>query len=85
MPSKFNAQLVERWIPKKLGRIVQQVDEDSEVIEVVLAEGFTNVVHCETVWIFDKSRYQCGDYTLKQIKADLRSWLAEVKDENQNV
>ena len=71
----FDKAKVKSWIPKKLLKFVEQVDEDSEVVEVVLKEGFCHSTQAETVWGFSKESYECSEYTLHQIKDDLRDWL----------
>ena len=74
----FNKKRVESWIPKKLSHLVETVDEDSEVVEVVLIEGYHNSGHAETIWVYGKFHYETGESTLKDIKQDLRNWLDDV-------
>jgi hypothetical protein len=71
----FNKNRVQSWIPKKLSHLIETIDEDSEVIEVILNPQFHNASELETVWIFAKERYSFREYTLAQIKDDLRRWL----------
>lgn len=78
----FDKTRVDSWIPKKLSHLVEEIDEDSEVVEVLLKDGLHNSVELETVWIFGKERYTSGEYTLKAIKDDLRSWLDDVKEKS---
>jgi hypothetical protein len=68
---------IESWITKKYKHLIQKVDQDSEVWEVVLKDGFSSV-DGETVWVFGKEHYESGDYTQSRIKSELISWLKAV-------
>ena len=73
MKAISNAKL-QSWIKKKYQHMIQEVDQDSEVWEVLLSEGFASV-DGETMWVFGKHHYECGDYTQARIKEDLDDWL----------
>jgi hypothetical protein len=64
------------WIPKKYRDLVTLVDQDSEVWEVLLIDGYSSV-DGETTWVFGKDRYHEGDYTQQRIKQDLQLWLSD--------
>lgn len=74
----FNANKVSGWLTQRQKAQVELVEEDSEVVEVVLKEGFINEPHQETIWVLGKFRYETGEMTLKQIKDDLKSWFSHV-------
>jgi len=69
---------ISSMIPKKFKYFIALVEEDAELIEVVLRNGFYNS-DAETVWVFSKERYERSEYTLNQIKEDLICWLDSVK------
>mgnify|MGYP000680188584 CR=1 FL=1 len=71
-------ETLQSWIPKKYKHLIQEVDQDSEVWEVVLKIDFSSV-DGETVWVFGKHHYIEGFYTQARIKADLISWLGEAE------
>ena len=73
----INNEKLESWIPKKYKHLIQEVDQDSEVWEVVLKDGLSSV-DGETVWVFGKHHYIEGFYTQARIKADLNDWLNEI-------
>ncbi|AMJ98565.1 hypothetical protein AVL55_10515 [Alteromonas macleodii] len=81
----FNVKRVNTWILKKHKHLVESVEEDSAVVEVLLKKGFINAEEQETVWVFGKDRYESNDYTLQQIKADLRAWLSKVEPEEKTL
>ena len=70
---------LQSWIPKKYKRLIQEVDQDSEVWEVVLKIGFSSV-DGETVWVFGKEHYESGDYNQSRIKSELTSWLNQIEE-----
>tara|TARA_R110000787_G_scaffold143629_1_gene257422 strand:- start:799 stop:1044 length:246 start_codon:yes stop_codon:yes gene_type:complete len=70
---------LQSWIPKKYNYLIQEIDQDSEVWEVVLKIGFSSV-DGETVWVFGKHHYIEGFYTQARIKADLTSWLNQIEE-----
>jgi|TARA_R110002060_G_scaffold9059_1_gene13489 hypothetical protein len=74
----FDASKVKTWIPKKSLPKIEKVDDDSEVVEVILKDGFINS-DAETVWVFSKESYECKECSLKQIKEDLLFWLSSVQ------
>jgi len=69
---------LQSWIPKKYKHLIQEVEQDSEVWEVVLKIGFSSV-DGETVWVFGKHHYIEGFYTQARIKADLTSWINQIE------
>ena len=77
----FNSGKVKSWLGKRELAKVELIDEDSEVIEVLLKEGFINKSDAETAWIMGKDRYESGDMTLGQIKDDLKMWMSQVGSE----
>ena len=77
MKTISNAKL-KSWIKKKYQHMIQEVDQDSEIWEVVLLEGFASV-DGETMWVFGKSNYEDGAYTQARIKEDLDDWLYYAK------
>lgn len=76
----FNANKVSSWLTQKQKAKVELIEEDSEIVEVVLKEGFINEPEQETVWVFGKHHYETGEMTLKQIKEDLKNWFSQVNN-----
>jgi hypothetical protein len=74
----FDAAKVRTMIPKRFKGFIEGVEEDSEVVEVLLKDGFINA-DAETIWVFAKERYELSEYNLKQIKEDLMWWLRSVE------
>ena len=80
----FDKTRVESWLTKAQKEMIEQVDEDSEVVEVVLKEGFINEPEQETVWVMGKFRHESGDMTLNAIREDMKDWLSHVAPVDQS-
>jgi len=62
-----------KWIPKKYIYMIESVEQDNEVSEVLLLNGYKSV-DGETIWVYGHHNLEEGG-TQKSMKEDLIFWL----------
>ena len=69
---------VTKAIPAKHKNKVECVEIDSDCVEVILKSGFINDSNNETIWSFAIWNIESREYTIGEMKQDLKDWLNDV-------